>query len=63
MISKDKIKGKVTWNDLHSATQQEIRKTYKVNDRELEHSVRAHLDGASPKERRDFYNQFYGRKK
>ena len=54
---------KITWNNLHEATQQEIRKIYKVNDKQLEHAVRGHLDGANAKERREFYNQFYGRRK
>lgn len=54
---------KISWNNLHEATQQEIRKTYKVNDRQLENAVRSHLDGANAKERREFYNQFYGRRK
>lgn len=57
------MKNKVTWNDLQSATQQEIRKVYKLNDSQLENQVRYHLDGASAKERREVYNQFYGRRK
>lgn len=63
MISKNKLKCKIPFSDLTSATQQEIRKTYKVNDAQLDNAVRYHLDGANPKERRDFYNQFYGRRK
>lgn len=59
---------KVTWQDLHNATQHELRKTYRIGygkraDSVLENQVRRHLDGANQKERRDFYNQFYGRKK
>lgn len=58
---------KVTWNDLHEATQQEIRKTYKIGngkqaDRVLENQVRRHLDGANATERRAFYQQFYARR-
>jgi hypothetical protein len=60
--------GKATWNDLHEGTQREIRKTYKIPDGKhgdamLERQVRRHLDGANQKERREFYSQFYLRKK
>ena len=58
---------KVTWNDLHEATQQDIRSTYKLpngkrGDAMLENQVRQHLYGATQKERREFYQQFYGRR-
>lgn len=54
---------KVTWNDLHSATFQEIKKTYKLNDRQLEVSVRNHMDGANHQERREFYQTVWDKKK
>ena len=59
---------KVTWNDLHEATQHELRQTYKVGygkqgDTKLENAVRRHLDGANATERRKFYEKFYGRRK
>lgn len=59
---------RVTWNDLHEADQHDIRKSYKIGygkngDRKLENAVRNHLDGANAKERREFYNKFYGRRK
>jgi hypothetical protein len=59
---------KISWNNLHEATQDELRKTYKIGngkkaDSVLENQVRGHLDGANQKERRDFYQQFYGRRK
>lgn len=50
---------KVTWNDLHNATQQELKKTYKLTDRQLEHQIRSHLDGANATERRREYDQLY----
>lgn len=58
---------KLTYANLHEATQHDIRKTCKVGygkeaDRKLEESVRKHLDGANQSERRDFYNKFYGRR-
>jgi hypothetical protein len=59
MVNKQKI----TWNDLHSATQQELKKTYKLNDRQLENQVRGHLDGANAKERRNLYQAVYGKRK
>jgi len=46
---------KVTWNDLHEATQHEIRKTYKLNDRQFEQQIRTHMDGANAQERRQLY--------
>lgn len=53
---------KVTWNDLHNASQSELKKTYKLTDRQMEKAVRKHLDGANATERRQVYQQFYSRK-
>ena len=52
---------KVTWNDLHNASQSDLKKTYKLNNKELEKQVRKHLDGANTVERRNLYQQFYSR--
>jgi hypothetical protein len=54
--------GKVTWNDLFSATFSDIKRVYKLNDRQLENSVRRHLDGANPQERRDLYKTVWDSK-
>lgn len=54
---------KVTWNDLHSATFKELKKTYKLNDRQLENQVRKHLDGANASERRGLYEKVWNKKK
>lgn len=54
---------KVTWNDLHSATQQELKKTYKLSDRQLENQVRQHLDGANASDRRNLYQVVYSKRK
>jgi len=54
---------KVTWNDLHNGTQQELKKTYKLNDREFEKQVRRHMDGANAKERRGLYETVFGKRK
>lgn len=53
---------KVTWNDLHNATFKEIKKIYKLNDMQLENSVRRHMDGASPEERRNLYKTVWYKK-
>lgn len=53
---------KVTWNDLHSATFHELKKTYKLNDRQLENQVRRHMDGADAQERRDLYKAVWDKK-
>lgn len=54
---------KVTWNDLHNATQQDLRRVYKLNDKQLENAVRAHYDGANASERRELYETVYRNKK
>lgn len=53
---------KVTWNDLQSATFKELKKTYKLNDMQLENAVRRHMDGANPKERRELYKTVWDKK-
>jgi len=54
---------KVQWNDLHEATQHELKKTYKLTDRQLEQQVRQHWDGANRHERRALYNTLYLKKR
>lgn len=56
------MKNKVTWNDLHNATQHELKKTYKLSDRQFEQQVRSHMDGANTQERRKFYETVYSNK-
>ncbi len=53
---------KVTWNDLHHATFKELKKTYKLNDKQLENQVRHHMDGANAAERRDLYKAVWDKK-
>ena len=53
---------KVTWNDINNASQTELKKTYKLDSRQMEQAVRKHLDGANATERRDVYNKFYSRR-
>jgi hypothetical protein len=54
---------KVTWNDIKDATSHELKKVYKLNDRQLEVAVRKHLDGANQVERRAKYQELYGKRK
>ena len=54
---------KVTWNDMHEATQTELKSTYKLNDRQLEQHIRKHLYGSNAVERRAEYQQLYGKRK
>jgi hypothetical protein len=53
---------KVTWRDIQDATQTELKKTYKLDSKQLENSVRRHLDGANATERRQLYQQLYSRR-
>ena len=62
IIVREGMSKKISWNDLHNATQGELKKTYKLNSRQLENAVRRHLDGANASERRKVYQDFYGRK-
>lgn len=54
---------KVTWNDLHEATFKDIKRVYKLNDQQLEQSVRKHMDGANASERRGLYETVWSKKK
>ncbi len=54
---------KVTWNDLKNATPNELKKTYKLNDTQLEHQVRRHLDGATMEDRKSVYETVYANKR
>jgi len=53
---------KITWNDLHSATHNELKKTYKLNDTQLELQVRRHMDGATMEQRKDLYKTVWSKK-
>jgi hypothetical protein len=59
---EESMTGKVTWRDLHEATQKDLKRIYRVDSRGLENQVRRHLDGANATERRQVYQQFYSRK-
>ncbi len=53
---------KIHWNDLHNGTFKELKKTYKLNDRQLENAVRNHMDGANHQERRELYKTVWDKK-
>lgn len=53
---------KVTWNDIQNGTQKELKKTYKLDSRQMETQVRRHLEGANAKERRQVYQNFFSRR-
>jgi hypothetical protein len=54
---------KITWNDLFNGTFKELKKTYKLNDMQLENQVRRHMDGANHQERRELYKAVWDKKK
>ena len=53
---------KVTWSDLFSGTFTELKKTYKLDDKNLEKQVRRHMDGANAQERRELYKTVWDKK-
>ena len=50
-----------TWNDFQEAKPSELKKSYKLNDRQLENAYRKHLHGASTPEYRKAYEMLYRR--
>jgi hypothetical protein len=55
--------GKPTYYDLVQGHPTEVKKKYKLNDRQFEQQVRRHHDGANAVERRDFYESVYNQKR
>ena len=54
---------KVTWNDLFEGHQNELKKTYKLTDRQFEQQVRRHMNGIkTDSERKNFYEKVYGKR-
>lgn len=53
----------ITWRDVQDGTLPELKKSYKMNDRQVEQSLRKHMDGASAQERSDLYAKLYGKRK
>jgi len=55
------MKHKPTFNDFQVAKPEELKKTYKLNDRQLEMAKRDVLYGASQNDMRREYDKFYRR--
>lgn len=53
---------KVTWNDIQNGTQSDLKKTYKLDSRQMETQIRKHIGGADAQQRRKAYQEFYSRK-
>lgn len=53
---------KPTWNDLHNATQDDLRRVYKLDQRGLEKAVRKHLYGANAQDRAQLYEKVFSYK-
>lgn len=53
---------KLTWHDITNATHSDLKKKYKLNDRQLEQQIRPHIDGANPQERRELYKKVWDRR-
>ena len=52
-----------TFNDLLNGHQSDLKRVYKMTDRQLEQSVRKHIDGMRPgAEMRGFYEKVYSNK-
>lgn len=54
---------KITWRDIHDGTLSELKKSYKMNDRQVEQSLRKHLDGSNAQDKRNLYEKLYGKRK
>ena len=55
------MKGKPTIRDFETAKPAELQKTYKLDQRGLENAQRRVMDGATQKDLKKGYDQFYRR--
>lgn len=62
IMFKSKDHKKISWYELTNSHSSDLKKKYRINDRQLEQSVRQHLDGASVNERREFYKDVWDSK-
>jgi hypothetical protein len=53
---------KVTFNDIMTTPVKELKKKYKLNDRQFETQVRDHLYGARTDERNRMYEKIYNKR-
>lgn len=56
-----KMSSKPTYNDFQSGKPEELKKTYKLNDRQLEMAKRDVMYGATQSDMRKEYDKFYRR--
>lgn len=54
---------KLKWSEISEYSGQELKKHYKMTDRQVEQSMRHHLDGANAKERREVYQKLWQSKR
>lgn len=53
------MKPNLSWNDINSGEIKEIKKHYKMSERDVERQVRKHTYGATKDELRSFYEKVY----
>jgi hypothetical protein len=53
---------KISFYELQNMHSSELKKKYKMNDRQLEQSMRNHMDGANREERSQFYKEVWDSK-
>ena len=51
-----------TYNDIFNESPKELKKFYRLSERQLEQNVRKHLDGASQIQMRGLYEKIYDNK-
>lgn len=57
-----RIMGKPTYNDIINGHQKDLKRIYKLSDRQMEQAVRKHMDGANNAERRNLYQTVFTNK-
>ena len=53
---------KISYYDLQNTPISELKKQHKMNDRDIEHQVRRHMDGARAEDRSALYRSVYDKK-
>lgn len=62
MVYKEIVMSKMTFQDMFQAPISDLKRLYKMNDRQLEKNVRKHLNGASQSEMRRIYEKIWDHK-
>lgn len=63
LLKRMRTMKKLNWAEITSYSGQELKKHYKLTDRQVEQNMRHHLDGANAKERREVYQQLWQTKR